>query len=91
MGQLVSPEITVSAEDLLTLVAFIRLVVGVGQQVGLEVGPLIKASSTDGTLVGRLFHVEDFVDRQCSGLAKPFATFSTLEGLLLGMDVPVVP
>ncbi len=51
MGQLVPTEITVSSEDLLTLVAFVRLVVGVCQQVGLKVGPLIKASSTDGTLV----------------------------------------
>lgn len=39
----------------------IRFDVGVGKEVGFEVGPLIEASGADGTLVRRLFHMKDFV------------------------------
>ena len=90
MCQLVAPEITVSSEDLLALVALVRLVIGVGQEVGLQVGPLVEAPAADGTLVRGLFHVQNFVDRQCSRLAKSFATFTTLERFLLRVYISVI-
>lgn len=60
--QLVASEITIAAKDFLALVAFIRLVVGVGQKVGLEVGALVEAPVADRTFVGRFLHVEDLMD-----------------------------
>ena len=44
--------------------------VGVGLEVGLQVGPLVEAPLTDGTPVGRLLVVKDLVDCECSGLAE---------------------
>ena len=38
-----------------------------------------------------LLHVEDLVDGQGAGLAEALPAVVTLEGLLLGVDVPVVP
>ncbi len=38
-----------------------------------------------------LLHVEDLVDGQGAGLAEALPTVVALEGLLLGVDVPVVP
>ena len=64
--------------------------VGMGQQMGLEVGPLIEASLTNGTSVGRLLHVKDSVDGQCPRLAKALAAFIALERLLFRVDVSVV-
>ena len=61
------------------------------QQVGLQVGPLVEMPLTDGTLDGRLFQVEDPVDGERPRLTEPFAALVALEGLLLGVDVPVVP
>ena len=63
----------------------------VGEQVGLEVGPLVEAPLTDGTpVVGGLLHVEDLVDGEGPRLTEPLAALSALEGLLLGVNVPVV-
>ena len=61
-----------------------------GEQVGLQVGPLVEASLADGTSVRTFLHVEDLVDGQGSRLAEAFPTVVALEGLLLGVDVPVV-
>ena len=55
------PEITIPSEDLVALVALIRLVVCVSQQVGFEVRSLVEAPVAYWALVRRLFHVEDFV------------------------------
>ena len=68
-----SPQITVPPEDLPALVTLVGLVVRVGQQVGLQVGPLVEAPLTDGTLVGGLLHVENLVDRQGPRLTKSLA------------------
>jgi hypothetical protein len=51
---------------------------------------LIETSLTNGTSVGRLFHVEDLVNGQRSGLAKTFSAFVAFERFLFGMDVSVV-
>ena len=61
VGQLVPPQVTVSPEHLFALVALIRLVVCVSQQVGFEVRSLVEAPVAYWALVRRLFHVEDFV------------------------------
>ena len=68
-----SPQITVSPEDLPALVTLVGLVVRVGQQVGFQVGPLVEAPLTDGALVGRLLHVENLVYRQGPRLTKALA------------------
>ena len=86
-----TPEITVPAEGLVALVALVGLMVGVGEQVGLEVGPLVEAPLADGALVRGLLHVEDLVHGKGARLAEALATDFTLEGLLIGMDVSVVP
>ena len=81
--QLVSPEITVSPEDLFALVAFIGLVISVSEEMGLQVGPLVETPTADWTLVWGLLHVQDLVHSQRSRLAKSFATFTALEWFLL--------
>ena len=48
------PEITISSEDFVALVALVRLVVGVGEQVSLQVRPLVETPLTHRTLVRRL-------------------------------------
>jgi hypothetical protein len=65
--------------------------VSVGQQMGLQVGALVEAALAYGTPVRALLHVEDLVDGQGAGLAEALPTVVTLKGLLLGVDVPVVP
>lgn len=55
-----SPEIAVAPEHF-AAGAVIWLDVGVGEQMSLEIGTLIKATGTDGTFVGRLLHVQDLV------------------------------
>ena len=52
--------------DFLALVTFIGLVICMGEQVRFQVGPLIKAATANGALVGGLFHVKDLVDSQGS-------------------------
>ena len=44
MRQLVTPQVTVATEHLAALVALIGLVVGVGEQVGLEVAALVEGA-----------------------------------------------
>ncbi len=65
--------------------------VSVGQQMGLQVGALVEAPLANGTPVRALLHVEDLVDGQGARLAEALPAVVTLEGLLLGVDVPVVP
>ena len=50
----VSPEITISSEDFVALVALVGFVVGVGEQVSLQVGTLVEAALAHRALVRRL-------------------------------------
>jgi hypothetical protein len=84
----VTPKVTAASEEFGTAGAFVGLVVGVGEQVGLEVGALVEAATTHRTLVGGLLHMQDLVHGQRPGLAEPLATLSAFERLLLRVDVP---
>ena len=90
VSQFVSSEITIPAEDFLALVAFIWLVIRMGEQVSFQVGPLIKAATANGAFMRGLFHVKDLVNGQGSRLTKTFATFCAFERFLLGMNVAMV-
>ena len=48
------PEITISSEDFVALVALIRFVVGVGEQVSLQVRTLVEAPLAHRAFVWRL-------------------------------------
>lgn len=54
----------------------------------LEVAALVEAARADRTFVRRLFHVQDFVNRQSTTLTEALAAFVALEGFFLAMDVP---
>jgi hypothetical protein len=62
----------------------------VGQQVRLQIRPLVEAPAADGALVRGLLHVEDLVHRQGPRLAEALAALRALEWFLLGVDVAVV-
>ena len=82
-----APQVAVPAEDFPARVALVRLVVGVGEQVRLQVGALVEAPVAHGTLVRRFLHVQDLVDGEGARLAEAFATFGAFEWLFLGVDV----
>lgn len=88
VGEAVPPQVAVPPEHLAAVGTVERFDVGVRQEVGLEVAPLVEGSAAGGALVGRLLHVEGLVDGQGSRLAEAFTALSALEGFLLGMDVP---
>lgn len=88
MGQCVPSEVTVPAEHLATRRAFVRLVIRVREEVGLEVAALVETPGTDRTLVRGLLHVQDLVDRESTALAEAFAALAALEGFLLAVNVP---
>jgi len=90
MGQFMPPQITIPSENFFALVALVRLVIGVRQQVGLQVGPLVEAPAADWTLVRGFLHVQDLVDGERSRLAKALPAFAALERFLLRMDVTVI-
>ena len=90
MRQAVPAQVTVPTEHFAAVGAVVGLDVRVGQEVGLEVAPLVETPAARRTLVRRIFHVQDLVDGQCPRLAEPLATLVALEGLLLGMDVPII-
>ena len=79
----VPAEVAVAAELLAAIGAVVRLDVGVGEEVGLQIGPLVEGPAAGGTLVWRVVHVEDAVDGEGARLAEALAAFSALEGLLL--------
>jgi hypothetical protein len=58
-------------------------VVGVREQVRLEVGALVETATAHRTLVWGLLHVQDLVHGQRPRLAEPLATLTALERLLL--------
>ena len=88
MRQGVATEVAITPKHLATGTTLVGLVVGVGEQVGLEVGALVETAAAHRTLVGGLLHVQDLVHGQSPRLAEPLATLSTLERLLLRVDVP---
>jgi hypothetical protein len=83
-----TPKVAIASENLAAGRAVVGFDVGVGQQVGLEVGALVEAAAAHRTLVGGLFHVQNLVHGQGPGLAEPLATLPALERLLLRVDVP---
>lgn len=66
MSQFVAPEITISSEDFVALVALVGLVVGVREQVSLQIGTLVEATLAHRALVRRFLHVKDAMDCQSS-------------------------
>ena len=83
-----TPKVATAAEEFGTAGTFVGLVVGVGEQVGLEVGALVETAAAHRTLVRGLLHVQDLVHGQSPRLTEPLATLSALERLLLRVDVP---
>jgi len=84
----VTPQVTVASEHFAAGTTLVGLVVGVGEQVCLEVGALVETAAANRTLVRGLLHVQDLVHGQSARLAEPLATLSALERLLLRVDVP---
>ena len=74
----------------MALIALVGLVVRMGQQVGLQVAPLVEAALAHGTLVRALLHVQDLVDGQGPRLAEPFSAVGAFERLLFRMNIPKV-
>ena len=88
MRQGVATEVAIAPKHFATRTTLVGLVVGVGKQVGLEVGALVETAAAHRTLVGGLLHVQDLVHGQSPRLTEPLATLSALERLLLRVDVP---
>jgi hypothetical protein len=88
MSECVPSKVAVSAKDLSAVGAFVWLEVGVGEEVGLQVGALVEGPRADGTLVRGLVHVQDLVHCQRPRLTKSLPTFRTFERLLLTVNVP---
>jgi len=87
MRQAVTSQVAVPPEDFPAGGAVVRLDVGVGEQVGLQIGTLVEGAIAHGALVRRLLHVQDLVDSQSAGLTESLAALRALEGLLLGVDI----
>ena len=88
MGQRVPPQVAVPTKHLAARGALVRLVIGVREQVGLQVAALVEASRAHRTFMGRLLHVEDLVHGQRTALAETLAALAALERLLLAVNVP---
>lgn len=89
MCQGVTPQITIASEDLAARRTLVRLVIGVRQQVRLQVGPLVEAAIAHGTLVRRLLHVQNLVHGQSARLAESLAALEAFEWLLFRVNVPL--
>lgn len=89
MCERMTSQIAITPENFAAGRALVWFVVGVREQVRFQIGALIEAATADGTLVRRLFHVEDLVDGECARLAETLATFGTFEWLLLRVYVPM--
>lgn len=55
MGESMTPKITVATEHLAAGIAFIRFMVGVGEEMSLQIGSLVETSTADRAFVGRFF------------------------------------
>lgn len=64
--------------------------VRVREKVRLEIASLIEAPAAHLTLVRRLLHMHDFMNRQSPTLAKPFAALVTFERLLLAVYISMI-
>lgn len=82
------PQVAVASKDL-AAGTVIRFDVGMGEKVSFQVGSLIEAARTDGTFVGRLFHVEDFVYGERSRLAEALSALAAFKWFLFRMNIPV--
>lgn len=89
MSQGVSPQITISPKNFSATIAFVRFMIGMGKQVGFQVGSLVERPGADLAFVRRLFHMEDLVHGQGPGLAESFAALVAFERFFLRMDVSV--
>ena len=89
VSQGVAAQIAVASEDFAARRALVRFQVRVGQEMRLEVGSLVEAAGTDGTLVRRLLQVQNAVDGQRPRLAETFAAIGAFERLLLRVNVTV--
>lgn len=87
MGESMSPQITIPSEHLATGGALIGLVVGVGQQMGLQIRALIETTIAHWTLVRRFLHMQYLVNSQGSRLTETLPTFRAFEWLLLRVNV----
>jgi hypothetical protein len=58
---------------------------------GLDGAPLFKHLAADGAGDDNIGRVENPVDIETSGLAEALSTVFALEGLLFGVDIPMVP
>ena len=83
MRHLVTTQVAVAAKQFGATSALVGLVVGVREQVCLEVGALVETAAAHRTLVWGLLHVQDLVHGQRPRLAEPLATLTALERLLL--------
>lgn len=90
MGQRVSPQITIPAEDFAAGGAMVRLNIRVRKKMCLQITPLIKTPGTNGTFVRRFLHMQNFVDSQCPALAKSFAALGAFKRFLLAMYIPAM-
>jgi len=88
MGQGMTSQVAIPAEDLAARGTLIGFVIRVGEQMGFQVGALIERTTADGALVWRFLHVQDLVDSQGPRLAEALAAFRAFEGFLLGVDIP---
>lgn len=86
----VTAEITIATELLATLATIEWLDVGVREQMGLQIGPLIEASTAEMALVRAVLLVQYLVHGQRSRLAESFTAVGALEGLLLGVNVTMI-
>jgi len=82
-----TPQVAITAKNFPAGCAVVRLDIGVGEQVGLQIGSLVEGAIAHWALMRRLLHMQDLVDSQSSGLTESLAAFGTLEGFLLGVDI----
>ena len=73
MREFMSSEIAVPPKDFPTLIAFVGFMIGVREQMGLQIGPLVEASHANWTLMRRFVHVKNLVYCQSAGLTKSLA------------------
>lgn len=89
MGECVSAQIAVPPEYFATGVAFIRLVVGVSEQMRFQIAALVEAAVAHLALVRRLVQMHLFVHGQSARLAEPFATVQALERFIFRVNESV--
>ena len=84
-------KITISTKHFPALITLVRFMICMREQMCFEVGSLVETTLAHRALVRTLLHVEDLVDGEGSRLTEPFTTLTALEGLLLRVDISVIP